>query len=340
MKNMGIFIEYVYGRTTEVANKPKITKIVLTGDDKLVVKFEDDNVICYDFSNARSSIIYRSNSNANKIIDRLRYHRNFPDHFTVELNNIKGDTSVRRELRRIFDEIVNYPVFIWGATGEDESTDITPTETIFFPPPETHVEWLERIAARLLHLSRRVSVLRHEQPHLSSRSRRVCLDLDDRNEYVHRYDHSINLMRLPVGKLQLDINAYNQRWDAHQRKVIEAENADNPIPKFTRLSDRDDIEALLVKLETNLTEETLIEHHETHNTTEWGNAHSERLVVLCNEDCSVGEVLLDINSFHTDRDGNTNHQLAEQSFHDIAVKHWNEVQRTTFRKIVTERIIA
>lgn len=230
-----------------------------------------------------------------------------------------------------------FPLYIHLEEGETETPE-TPTETIIFPPRETHLEFMERIQARLLHLTRRVAVLRHEQPHLSSRSRRVCLDLDDRNEYVHRYDHSINLVRLPVGWLQNMINAYQAQWNAHLERVEDAKKKSQSEPEFTRYNDRDPIETLLEKLETTLTEEALIEHHEVHDTTEWQNAHAARKIVLCNEDCSVGEEIADINSYHTSN-GITNHRLAEKSFHDVAVTYWNQALQTPHRKLVTERTV-
>ena len=303
-----------------------ISKIILASAKTLKVK-QTDGVILYDFTGVRPNIVYKSNKITVSDVRWSYYNK-----FQVVMK------SNEYMLEIITDPITTFPHYVYLAEGET-ATDEPADRTIIFPPQETHAEWIERIAPRLLHLTRRVSVLRHEEPHLSSRSRRVCLDLDDRNEYVHRYDHSINLMRLPVGKLQLDINAYNQRWDAHEKKVAEAEAAGTEPPEFTRLSDRDTIEALLEKLEERLTEDMLLDHHETHNSNEWRNAHADRKVVLCNADCSVGEVLLDINSFHTDRHGNTNHQLAEQSFHDVAVKHWNEAKRTRHREIVRERVV-
>ena len=305
--------------------------------------FDFDNrdardVILFNLQHAKKGVLYRTSNDFFRkyaIMSFVRHSHLLPDpdgsDFTIEI--------YPKELREDMTEIANIQTYPTSLYDWYDFKDLPVTANLDIVLPETHALWIERISARVLHLTRRVSILRHEEPHLSSRSRRVCLDLDDRNEYVHRYDHSINLMRLPVGKLQLDINAYVQRWDAHEKKVAEAKEAGTEPPEFTRLSDRDTIEALLEKLEERLTEDALLDHHETHNTNEWRNAHADRKVVLCNADCSVGEVLLDINSFHTDREGNTNHQLAEQSFHDVAVKHWNQAKRTRFRELVTSRVI-
>lgn len=231
----------------------------------------------------------------------------------------------------------SYSKVVWKDFGENDQ-DEPHTETLTLASKETHTEFMERIQSRLLHLTRRASVLRHELPHLSSRSRRVCLDLDDRDEQVHRYDHAINLLRLPVGWLQNMINAYQAQWNAHLERVEDAKKKNQPEPEFTRYNDRNPIETLLEKIETTLTKDALIEHHETHDTTEWQNAHAARKIVLCDENCGVGEEIADINSYHTSN-GVTNHRLAEKSFHDVAVTYWNQALQTPYRKLVRERII-
>ena len=134
------------------------------------------------------------------------------------------------------------------------------------------------------------------------------------------------------------INGYQGHWNSHLEKVEDAKKKNQPEPKFTRLNERDGIEEMLEKLENTLTEEALIEHHETHDTTAWQNAHAARKIVLCDKNCGVGEELADINSYHTSG-GVTNHRLAEQSFHNIAVTYWNQALQTPYRKLVTERTV-
>ena len=332
--NVEIIISNEYDPASEVTMTESYIEIEKVSETHFKIKQtvgDKTDVVEYDFSN---------------IIPNIKYLFTPTNDFPLLNAEITKDHDFQGDLRDLPIFFVKYKSnnsrLYMSLDATDPSrifADLGTPNRTYTLPIDTHHEWIERISPRVLHLTRRVSILRHEEPHLSSRSRRVCLDLDDRNEYVHRYDHSINLMRLPVGKLQLDINTYNNRWDSHERKVAKAKEKGNPIPEFDRFSDRDDIETLLEKLEEKLTEDALLEHHETHNTNEWRNAHAERRVVLCNDDCSVGELLLDINRFHTDRHGNTNHELAEQSFHDIAVTHWNEAKRTTHRTLVTERIV-
>ena len=308
--------------------KPRLARIKSSLND--VISIQD-----IDFTNLIEGIAYTTKSHP--LLSSIFYTVDYQE---IAYRNIvmqlKANVVWGNHSHYIHENTV-FPQYLALAEGETE-TDEPATETIIFPPKETPMQFIERISARLLHLTRRVSILRHEEPHLSERSRRVCLDLDDRSEYVHRYDHSINLVRLPVGWLQLQINSYLTRLKAHEEKVAAAEAANKKPPVFNEDRLQGKIETLLEKLEARLTEEMLLEHHETHDTDEWRNAHAARKIVLCNEDCSVGEEIADINSFHT-ANGVTNHVLAEKSFHDVSVKHWNEAKRTTFRKLVTERTV-
>lgn len=327
-------------RIVASVNTDRDLKLWMPNPQTLKVKVsiaENIHVIHYDLQHYRKGIVYTNRNSSDTSPLQESYIVDIPRLSEPEQYfNFHGRNHFVDEYYGIGKpEPGDYPLYLYLGPDQTE-VDESATKTIVFPPPETHLEFMERIQSRLLHLTRRSSVLRHEQPHLSERSRRVCLDLDDRSEYVHRYDHAINLLRLPVGWLQNMINAYQAQWNAHLERVEAAKKKNQPEPTFTRLNDRDDIETLLEKLENRLTEETLIDHHETHDTTEWQNAHASRKIVLCNDDCSVGEEIADINSFHTAR-GVTNHRLAEKSFHDVAVTYWNQALQTPYRKLVTRR---
>ena len=314
----------------QIYHANSVKKIILADPTTLKIKVVEGDtaqVIANDFSNSIIDVSFINENETALISDFLEYDSGG---YYITIGN-----TTENNARQIIRDELTYPFFLFVGEGETP-TDETATKTTIFPPPETTIEFIERISAKLLHLTRRVSTLRHEEPHLSARSRRVCLDLDDRNEYVHRYDHSINLLRLPVGWTQLQINTFIARYEAHNKKVAEAKAANRTPPTFNEDRLQEQIETLINKIDSTLTEEALLEHHETHDTDEWRNAHAQRKIVLCNKDCSVGEIIADINAFHTAR-GETNHVLAERSFHDVAVKHWNEAKRTTHRKLVEAR---
>lgn len=322
-------------------NYSKLLKVIATGLFSFTIKFKkpDDTIVIanIDARHMLKNIAYTCNSgDLLKLPITIKFtEKDYTNRLDVSIVSSTPNHYNYLEFIEINSE--NVYVYVNSAEGETETPE-TSTETILFPPPETPMEFIERMSARLLHFSRRVSILRHEEPHLSSKSRRVCLDLSDRDTYVHRYDHSINLVRLPAGWLQLQINTYIQRLKAHEKKVEDANEAGTTPPNFNEGRLQEQIETLLEKIEMHLTEDQLLKHHETHNTEEWRNAHAARKIVLCNEDCSVGELIADINSFHT-ANGETNHTLAEQSFHKVAVDHWNEIKQTAFRELVTERTV-
>ena len=100
---------------------------------------------------------------------------------------------------------------------------------------------------------------------------------------------------------------------------------------------------MLEKIEENLTEECLQNHFDLHQIHEWKRVQrEERKITLCNDDLSPGEVLVDINAFFTDGDGNRNEaaeEHAKETYHNISTKYWVMAKRTPHRNLVNERIV-
>ena len=250
-------------------------KIWLTGKHLLKVKLPisgADTVVALDTSHIKKGIDFKPSTREEKLNIKSVALSTYTNTLNI-IREISGPVSIPLDLPQLPDTPAGYPFFQYVGDGETE-IDEPAGETIVFPPKETPDQFIERISARLLHFSRRISILRHEEPHLSSRSRRVCLDLDDRDEYVHRYDHSINLCRLPAGWLQLQLNTYIQRHQNHKKRVAKAKAANRKLPTFNQDRMEGEIETLLDKMETHLTKDALLKHHETHDTDEWRNAHA------------------------------------------------------------------
>ena len=304
-------------------NTDEHNKIWFTSERMLKVK-TGETVTAY---NLRHAILYITYSTADLEITVIM-EKPTTSHLGGSYISLAQDVNASARLQSYPN--LTYPYYVH--VGDDETeTDEPVDRTILFPPRETTEEWGERISAELLFLARRIAILRHEEPHHNSRSRRICNEVNDNHEEVHRYDHSVNLLKLAVGWFKLQLNGYEQRYLAEVKKV------GKPVPDFD-INKRDELETLFNKMSSNLTEDRLQEHFDLHNTDEWRQAHAERKIVLCNDDCSVGELIADINSYHTSR-GVTHHALAERSFHDVSTKHWVQAKRTPHRKLVTERTV-
>ncbi len=281
--------------------------------------------------------IYHIAANANMLnLDGVVH----PDYADLEIARIDNtvDGRLQQQVRATIPDDPNdpaYPVFVYGS-GTDEPA----TEEWIFPPPETTEQFLERIYARLLHLTRRIKILRHEEPHQNALSTRICREVPADHEEVLRYDIACNLIKRPVGWLALQLENYQTRYNRHLAAVVKAKEAGRTPPTFNKGSDETKIEAMLEKLETHLTEECLENHFDLHDHGEWDKIQNkQRKITLCNDDYSPGEVLVDVNSFFTDGDGNIAETHAKRTYHDISTKYWVKAKRTPHRNLVTQRTV-
>ena len=232
-----------------------------------------------------------------------------------------------------------YPIFPFLAEGETETVE-TPDQIIVYPPPETVEQFLERIYARLLHLTRRIKVLRHEEPHQNALSTAICREVPADHAEVLRYDIACNLIKRPVGWLALQLQTYQNRYNRHLAEVVKAKEAGRTPPTFNVGNDQTKIETMLEKLEAHLTEDCLQNHFDLHDHGEWDKIQNkQRKITLCEDDYSPGEVLVDVNSFFTDGDGNVAETHAKKTYHDISTKYWVMAKRTPHRNLVTQRVV-
>lgn len=211
------------------------------------------------------------------------------------------------------------------------------------PQPETPLEFLERITARLFQVTQRIAVLRHEEPHQNALSENICREVPEDHDEVLRYDLSNNLIKRPVGWLCLQLETFTTYYQRYLDQAEAAQKAGRPAPAaFNRRTDMNKIETMLEKIETSLTEECLRDHFDLHETEDWNRVHNtERKITLCKDDQkkSPGEVLVDVNAFFTDGRGNIAQTHAKKTYHDISTKYWVMAKRTTHRKLVTERTV-
>ena len=323
--------------TTNRNNNDK--KIWMSSQHVMKVKALIDDVvsvIAIDTSNAKTGIIYRPlriEPKSNVIrVERKGY-------FDIERLGYEWTSyNTDRIVTNIPDDAV-YPYFIYTDNDQTE-TDEPADETIIFPPPETQEQFFERIYARLLHLTRRIRILRHEEPHQNALSTRICREVPADHEEVLRYDIACNLIKRPVGWLALQLENYQTRYNRHLAAVVKAKEAGRTPPTFNKGSDETKIEAMLEKLETHLTEECLENHFDLHDHAEWDRVQNkQRKITLCDDDYSPGELLVDVNSFFTDGDGNIAETHAKKTYHDISTKYWVKAKRTPHRNLVTERTV-
>ena len=150
----------------DIQEVPNLQKTIIISPTQFKQK-RDNVVTLFDISYFRKEIHYHVNVSGRQM--EIFYNNNF-NRIEVLTDSLAayGGTLINYE--------PHYPYVAYAAQGEDRE-DEPATQTVFLPPLETHLEFMERIQARLLHLTRRASVLRHELPHLSSRSRRVCLEI-------------------------------------------------------------------------------------------------------------------------------------------------------------------
>ena len=333
-------IDYTHLETSVRFDEKHVLKAILN-QNSVKVKFKNGKVIVYDFRNAAEGIKYhRGNRQISSESDISLYSYVSNDNYH-SLNNrglhiYIGNYSY---YGHIFLHNPSFPYFIYTAPSETE-TDEPATETIIFPPPETHEQFMERISARLLNLTRRIRALRHEEPHQNALSKNICREVPANHEEVLRYDIACNLLKRPVGWLALQLQTHQNRYNQHLAAVVKAKEAGRTPPTFGYDSERPKLETMLDKLEANLTEECLEEHFDMHDHAEWDKVQNkQRKITLCNEDSTPGEVLVDVNAFFTDGRGNIAEEHAKRTYHEISTKYWVMAKRTPHRNLVTERTV-
>ena len=325
------------GANMDFLAPPLFTKIVFINLYRFITKKNvngDISIIEYDLSNLKENIKYTSNSGDIKSI-HYGFYRGGAAFAKIEManhnrNRIPTGGYVPQE---------PYPIYLHIAEGETETPE-TPTKTILFPPPETHEQFMHRISARLLNLTRRIRALRHEEPHQNALSKNICREVPADHAEVLRYDIACNLLKRPVGWLALQLQTHQNRYNQHLAAVVKAKEAGRTPPTFGYDSERPKLETMLDKLEANLTEECLEEHFDMHDHAEWDKVQNkQRKITLCNEDSTPGEVLVDVNAFFTDGRGNIAEEHAKRTYHEISTKYWVMAKRTPHRKLVTQRTV-
>ena len=335
-----LFTEYLYisvGANYAIANPIEILKAIIVSPRVIQVKTRINGVVSVkniDFSNIMAGISYTSESH--DLIHNISHVKDDwgeIDTIAIQLNsNVSGGNTVGPGHE--------YPKDLYLA--QDETTAVEPAnETIIYPPPETTEQFFERVWARLLHLTRRIKILRHEEPHQNALSEKICREIPADHDEVLRYDIACNLIKRPCGWLALQLENYQNRYTRHLESVVKANEAGRTPPTFNRGTDETKIETMLEKLENNLTEECLQEHFDLHDHAVWNKVQNEqRKITLCGEDNSPGEVLVDVNAFFTDGRGNIAETHAKRTYHDISTKYWMMAKRTPHRELVTSREVS
>lgn len=320
--------------------KHTVKKIIFVSATEVQIKQEhngETKVVLWDFNNRIGDIVYRAlptNSPEIQCIG-LNYNTNYKGQKEIVYDFIFaiGD-YLTTGIPNISD---TYPFYSFIAQGETETPE-TPTQTILFPPPETHEQFMERIWAKLLRLTRRIKILRHEEPHQNALSKNICREVPADHDEVLRYDIACNLIKRPVGWLALQLTTQQTRYNAHLASVESAKAANRTPPTFGYSGEYAKLEAMLDKLEANLTEDCLQEHFDMHDHAEWDKIQNkQRKITLCDDDYSPGEVLVDVNSFFTDGNGRVAEEHAKRTYHEISTKYWVMAKRTPHRNLVTER---
>lgn len=320
-----------------------VKKIVITSNNIVQVKHERNDtteVLSVDISNMIDDIEYRMQDYQN-VIHSIKK--------STEITSASPVISLDLALNIYDDRLRNYysyefgefPRYIYTASDETKTPE-TATKTIIFPPRETPLEWLERIHARIFHVTQRIQVLRHEEPHQNALSEKICREVPEDHDEVLRYDISCNLIKRPIGWLALQMENYESKYSRHLAAVEVAKKANRTIPTFNDQNDRNTIETMLEKIEESLTEECLRDHFDLHRTADWNPIqNTQRKITLCNDDANrtPGEVLVDVNAFFTDGRGRIAQEHAKKTYHDISTKYWVKAKRTSHRKLVTERIV-
>ena len=318
-------------------------KIVFLSELVLQVKRKFGGVtsnIVFDFSKIKSKIKYttpHTSGGVNRLYS-VRYDPSenplFGISFELWFTNNSGN-----QIYEWNPPDITYPRFMYLAEGETETIE-TPDRTIHFPPQETVEQFFERVWARLLHLTRRIRILRHEEPHQNALSEKICREVPENHDEVLRYDIACNLIKRPCGWLALQLENYQARYNRHLAAVETAKEAGRTPPTFNRGTDETKIQTMLDKLDANLTEECLQEHFDMHDHAEWDRVQNkQRKITLCDDDNSPGEVLVDVNAFFTDGRGRVAETHAKKTYHDISTKYWVMAKRTAHRNLVTERTV-
>ena len=310
-------------------------KAILVSPTLIKMKTKAGDVHAYDFRHAIGTIGYTNDQAGNDFLGFQVIANEYSKTITFTRMNPSG----KSKYLHIPSDLSGFPYFMLFSADETE-TDEPATKTTVFPPPETIEQWFERIYARVLHLTRRIKVLRHEEPHQNALSERICREVPEDHDEVLRYDIACNLIKRPVGWLTLQLQTFQTRYNAHLEKVVKAKEAGTTPPTFNPGSDQTKIETMLEKLETHLTEECLENHFDLHDHAEWDKIQNkQRKITLCADDYSPGEVLVDINSFFTDGGGNIAEEHAKKTYHDISTKYWVMAKRTPHREQVIHRVV-
>ena len=321
----------------------EITKVVFESATEMLLTWGTGNTaetIKVDFRHMKKMFYGNNTPNQNNFwLQDVGFDVSYNRIFITQTNEKRfhGKGLFRHVHGQLPENASSYPYYFYLGEGETETLE-TPDRTILFPPPETTEEFLERIYARLLHLTRRIKILRHEEPHQNALSTRICREVPADHEEVLRYDIACNLIKRPVGWLALQLETFQTRYTRHLAEVVKAKKAGRTPPTFNRDSDKRNIETMLEKLETQLTEDCLQEHFDLHDHGEWDKIQNkQRKITLCNDDLSPGEVLVDVNSFFTDGNGNIAETHAKRTYHEISTKYWVKAKRTPHRELVTSR---
>lgn len=309
------------GRNTQKVILKSATEILFT---------ENDITTLYDISHFLKAIRYN--------VGRLSIY--YDEHFDeIKVYIYPYQRGIRYHTLNY--EPSEYPHFVFIDDGQDRTVE-TPTKTIYLPPAETPLEWIERVTARIFHVTQRIAVLRHEEPHQNALSEKICREVPEDHDEVLRYDISCNLIKRPIGWLALQLENYESKYNRHLAAVEAAQKANRAIPNFNDNTDRNKIEEMLDKVDESLTEECLRDHFDLHRTADWDPIqNTQRKITLCNDDANrtPGEVLVDVNAFFTDGRGRIAQEHAKKTYHDISTRYWVKAKRTSHRTLVTERTV-
>lgn len=326
----------------------KEKKIIFIDKNTIQVKIDKNNkvrIVQYNISHLKKGVMYIPDNRKNSDIwffGYLPYDDIFRPRY--HFSNFEGEIDrgyTNSEEYTLPTNNSDYPYYPYVGEGETETVD-TPTERVIFPPRETPLQFVERITAKLFHVTQRIQVLRHEEPHQNALSEDICREVPEDHDEVLRYDISNNLIKRPVGWIALQMENYESKYTRYLAEVEAAKRANRAIPNFHDNTDRNKIETMLEKIEESLTEECLRDHFDLHRTDDWNPVqNTQRKITLCNDDANrtPGEVLVDVNAFFTDGRGRIAQEHAKKTYHDISTKYWVKAKRTSHRKLVTERIV-
>ena len=206
-----------------------VLKIVLFENKTIKVKYNINGEIInvlYDLKNARRGIFYQGHSARGTYIDY--WERDLYNQLRLDL---KFGTHGGGHIDYYPPRNTTFPMYLYLGADQTE-TDETPDRTIHFPPQETVEQFFERVWAKLLHLTRRIRILRHEEPHQNALSEKICREVPENHDEVLRYDIACNLIKRPCGWLALQLENYQARYNRHLAAVVTAKEAGRTPPNF------------------------------------------------------------------------------------------------------------